>query len=80
MSRACFGYERIHIMLRRKGWKVNRKSREFKVPWDQIANVPPRFHGGRQRSEDTEFGHAYSWLGLDLRAEPIMLTVPAMAG
>jgi transposase InsO family protein len=25
MNRPRFGYERIHIVLRREGWKVNRK-------------------------------------------------------
>ena len=55
---------------------VDRKNPEYKGPWDQIHNIP-RVYTPRDRTVQTPNSDTpYSWLGLDLRAEPYVLTVP----
>jgi hypothetical protein len=51
----------------------------FKAPWNQIRNIPrvftPEDKGVPVPNSDTP----YSMIGLDLRAEPIVITVPPIA-
>jgi hypothetical protein len=57
---------------------VNRQSPEFKAPWNQILSLArvatPEDKAVQTPNSDTP----YSMLGLDLRAEPMVLTVPAI--
>ena len=55
---------------------VDRKNPEYKGPWNEIHNVA-RVYTYRDRTVQTPNSDTpYSWLGLDLRAEPYVLTVP----
>ena len=55
---------------------VNRKSPEFKAPWNQICNITrvytPEDKAVKAPNSDTP----YSMLGMDLRTEPLVITVP----
>lgn len=55
---------------------VNRNSPEFKAPWNQICNIPrvytPEDKAVKAPNSDTP----YSMLGMDLRTEPLVITVP----
>ena len=57
---------------------VDRDNPEFKASWNRIHNTPrvytPQDKAVQAANADTPYSHA----GLDLRAEPIVLTVPAM--
>lgn len=55
---------------------VDRKSKEFKAPWNQIANIPRVFTPEDKAIQSPNSDTPYSWIGLDLRAEPMVLTVP----
>ncbi len=55
---------------------VDRQSPEFKAPWNQIANIPRVFTPADVAVQTPNSDTPYSWLGLDLRAEPIVLTLP----
>lgn len=48
----------------------------FKAPWNQIANIARVFTPADTSVQTANSDTPYSWLGLDLRAEPIVLTVP----
>jgi hypothetical protein len=55
---------------------VDRKNPEYKGPWNEIHNIA-RVYTYRDRTVQTPNSDTpYSWLGLDLRAEPYVLTVP----
>ncbi len=55
---------------------VDTESPEFKAPWNQIRNIP-RVYTPEDRAVQTPNSDTpYSMLGLDLRAEPMVLTVP----
>src|SRR3984885_992887 len=55
---------------------VDRESPEFKAPWNQITNIPRVFTPADTAVQTPNSDTPYSWAGLDLRAEPIVLTLP----
>jgi len=57
---------------------VNRESPEFKAPWNQIRNIPRVFTPDDKAVQTPNSDTPYSILGMDLRAEPIVLTFPAI--
>jgi hypothetical protein len=57
---------------------VNSSDPEFKAPWNHIANIPRVFTPADKAVQTPNSDTPYSWMGLDLRAEPIVLTLPPM--
>jgi hypothetical protein len=55
---------------------VDRADPEFKAPWNQIKNIPRVFTPADTAIQTPNSDTPYSFAGLDLRAEPIVLTVP----
>jgi hypothetical protein len=55
---------------------VDRQDSDFKAPWNHIANIPRVFTPADTAVQTVNSDTPYSWLGLDLRAEPIVLTLP----
>src|SRR5580658_6106530 len=55
---------------------VDRKGPEFKAPWGEIANTPRVYTPADTAVQTPNSDTPYSWLGLDLRTEPFVLTVP----
>src|ERR1700684_3783926 len=55
---------------------VDSKGPEFKAPWGQIANTPRVYTPADTAVQTPNSDTPYSWLGLDLRTEPYVLTVP----
>ena len=55
---------------------VDRNNPEFKAPWNQIQNVPRVFTSDDKVVQIPNSDTPYSTLGLDLRAEPIVISVP----
>ena len=56
----------------------DRTNPEFKAPWNHIANVPRISTAADTTAQTPNADTPYSWLGLDLRAEPVVLTMPAI--
>lgn len=57
---------------------VDAKNPEFKAPWNEIRNVARVFTSEDKTVQTANSDTPYSFLGLDLRAEPVVLTVPAI--
>jgi hypothetical protein len=55
---------------------VDRNNPEFKAPWNQIRNMPRVFTPDDRVVQIPNSDTPYSTLGLDLRAEPMVITVP----
>ena len=66
------GYRILHAYC------VNEQSPEFKAPWNQIGNTARVFTPEDKVIQTPNSDTPYSMAGLDLRAEPIVLTVPAI--
>lgn len=55
---------------------VDRNNPEFKAPWNEIRNMPRVFTSEDKAVQTPNSDTPYSMVGLDLRAEPIVLTIP----
>lgn len=55
---------------------VNQKDAEFKAPWNHIKNISRVYTHEDKAVQSPNSDTPYSFLGLDLRTEPIVLTVP----
>lgn len=64
------GYRVMHVYF------VETDHPEFKAPWNQIANIPRVFTSADRAIVSPNSDTPYSMVGLDLRAEPMVLTVP----
>ena len=51
---------------------------QFKAPWNQLCRVPRVYTAADTAVTTPNSDTPYCWLGLDLRSEPMVLTVPAM--
>jgi hypothetical protein len=71
-----YGFPMVDNYRIQNAFFINRESPEFKAPWNQIRSLArvatPEDKAVQTPNSDTP----YSTLGLDLRAEPIVLTVP----
>jgi hypothetical protein len=57
---------------------VDPNNPEFKAPWNQIRNMPRVFTPDDKAAQTPNSDAPYSGLGLDLRAEPVAITVPVI--
>ena len=57
---------------------ANSKHPEFKAPWNQIANLARVYTPDDKEVQTPNSDTPYSWLGLDLRTEPMVLTLPSI--
>src|SRR5947208_3674837 len=55
---------------------VDRQNPEFKAPWNQIHNVPRVYTPADTAIQTPNSDTPYSFVGMDLRTEPMVLTVP----
>ena len=56
---------------------VNRESPEHKAPCNQLKNIPRVYTLEDKAIQTPNSDTPYSMVGLDLRAEPIVLTAPS---
>ena len=71
-----YGYPLVDNYRVEYAYFVDRQDPNFKAPWNQIANIPRVFTPADTAVQTPNSDTPYSWLGLDLRAEPIVLTLP----
>ena len=57
---------------------VDRNNPEYKATWNHIASTPRVYTPADKAIQTPNSDTPYSMVGLDLRAEPIVLTVPAI--
>ena len=71
-----FGYPMVANYRVQYTYFVNRQSPEFKAPWNHICNIPRVYTPDDRATVAPNSDTPYSFLGMDLRAEPVVLTVP----
>jgi hypothetical protein len=74
-----YGYPMVDGYRVQYAYCVDRHNPEFKAPWNQIRNIPRVFTPDDKAIVAPNSDTPYSMAGLDLRAEPIVLTVPVIA-
>lgn len=73
-----YGYPMVDSYRIQHAYFVDTKNPEYKAPWNQIKNMPRVFTPDDKAVQTPNSDTPYSMLGMDLRAEPIVLTVPAI--
>jgi hypothetical protein len=73
-----YGYPLVDNYRAEYAYFIDRANPEFKAPWNQITNIPRVFTPADVAVQTPNSDTPYSWLGVDLRAEPIVLTLPPM--
>jgi len=73
-----YGFPMVDNYRVEHAYFVDTKSPEYKAPWNRIHNVPRVYTPDDKAVQTPNSDTPYSMAGLDLRAEPMVLTVPAI--
>jgi hypothetical protein len=71
-----YGYPMVDSYRILYAYAVDRKNPEFKAPWNQLRNIPRVYTPEDKAVQTPNSDTPYSFIGIDLRAEPMVLTVP----
>ncbi|MGZ2453185.1 hypothetical protein ACVIRO_006002 [Rhizobium ruizarguesonis] len=71
-----YGFPMVDSYRIQHAYFINTKNPEYKGPWNQVINTPRVYTPADTAIQTPNSDTPYSWLGLDLRTEPIVLTVP----
>lgn len=55
---------------------INSKDPEYKGPWNKAINIPRVYTHEDRAIQTPNSDTPYTWVGLDLRTEPVVLTLP----
>ena len=73
-----YGYPMVDSYRIEYGYFVDKKDPEYKGPWNQIHNEPNVYTPADKAIQTPNSDTPYSWLFLDLRTEPMVVTVPVI--
>jgi hypothetical protein len=73
-----YGFPMVDSYRIQYAYFVDRNNPEYKAPWNQLRNIPRVFTPEDKAVQTPNSDTPYSIIGMDLRAEPMVLTVPAM--
>ena len=73
-----YGYPMVDNLRVQYAYFTDRSNPEYKAPYNQLFNIPRVFTPDDRAIQTPNSDTPYSWIGLDLRAEPIVFTVPAI--
>src|SRR5436190_18776773 len=71
-----YGFPMVDSYRIQHAYFVDTKNPEYKAPWNHLINTPRVYTPADTAIQTPNSDTPYSWLGLDLRAEPFVLTVP----
>src|SRR5436189_4858561 len=73
-----YGFPLVDNYRIQHSYFVDKANAEFKAPFNQIHNVPRVYTPADTAIQTPNSDTPYSFVGMDLRAEPMVLTVPAI--
>ena len=73
-----YGFPMVDSYRIQHAYFIERQNPEFKAPWNELRNIPRVFTPEDKAVQTPNSDTPYSIAGLDLRAEPMVLTVPAI--
>lgn len=74
-----YGFPLVDHYRIQHAYFVDRGNPEFKADWNQVRNIPRVFTPEDKAIQTPNSDTPYSFAGLDLRAEPVVVTLPAVA-
>ncbi len=73
-----YGYPMVDNYRVQYAYYVDKTNPNFKAPWNHLKNIHSVFTPADTSVQTPNSDTPYSWAGLDLRAEPIVISVPAI--
>jgi hypothetical protein len=74
----AYGYPLVDSYRIQYAYFVDQNDTSYKAPWNHIKNIPNVYTPEDTAIQTPNSDTPYSFVGLDLRAEPIVITVPAI--
>ncbi|WP_413774728.1 DUF1254 domain-containing protein [Mesorhizobium sp. AR10] len=71
-----YGFPMVDNYRIQYAYFVDTKNPEYKAPWNQLTNIPRVYTPEDKAIQTPNSDTPYSMIGMDLRAEPMVLTVP----
>ena len=71
-----YGYPMVDSYRIQYAYFVDKDDKSYKAPWNQIKNIPEVYTPADTAIQTPNSDTPYSFAGLDLRAEPIVISVP----
>jgi len=71
-----YGYPVVDSYRIQYAYFVDKNDKSYKAPWNQIKNIPEVYTPADTAIQTPNSDTPYSFVGLDLRAEPIVISVP----
>jgi hypothetical protein len=75
-----YGFPLVDSYRIQYSYFVDRDSPEYRAPWNQIYNNARVYTPADKALQSPNSDTPYSYIGADLRAEPLVLTLPAVEG
>jgi hypothetical protein len=73
-----YGYPLVDHYRIQYAYFVDQNGTEYKAPWNVIKNIPRVYTPEDKAIQKPNTDTPYSWLGIDLRTEPVVITVPTI--
>jgi len=73
-----YGFPLVDHYRIQHAYFVDRPNCEYKGPWNRVLSVPRVYTPADTAIQTPNSDTPYSFIGLDLRAEPMVLTLPAI--
>jgi hypothetical protein len=73
-----YGYPLVDNYRIQYAYYVNKNNPQYMAPWNHIKNIHNVYTPADTAVQTPNSDTPYSWIGLDLRAEPIVISVPAI--
>jgi hypothetical protein len=74
-----YGFPIVDNLRIQHSYFVDQASPDYKAPYNQLVNIARVFTPEDTALQTANSDTPYSWCGLDLRAEPLVITVPPIA-
>ena len=71
-----YGFPMVDNMRVQYTYFTDKKDPDYKAPYNTLFNIPRVFTPDDKTIQTPNSDTPYSWIGIDLRAEPIVFTVP----
>ena len=71
-----YGYPMVDSYRIQYAYFVDKNDKSYKAPWNQIKNIPEVYTPADTAIQTPNSDTPYSFVGLELRAEPIVISVP----
>lgn len=73
-----YGYPLVDNYRIQYAYYVDKNNPEFMAPWNHLKNIHKVYTPADTAVQTANSDTPYSWMGLDLRAEPIVISLPAI--